>query len=341
MMDFHPLAEVLPLMEGEPFAELIADIKANGLREPIMVCDGKILDGRNRFRACAEAGVEPNLEYFNGGDPIAYVLSMNVHRRHLTTSQRAMIAAELANMRQGERTDRRPSANLQKVSIEEAAKLLNVSPRSVASAAIVRDHGTPEEKAAVRSGAQAASDIANNIRKRTQRQEKGGSKKGGERLRTPNGLTVEDWCRQGLAIEAQGKTPEVASTEIGFFLQSYRKARDIVQLADRSDLPVREAELARTTLADLNETGRLQANHAAIKHIVQRLVGTRRGPKSEGKRTERFENAIAVVVQACATGSQMEVPHLNRELAREIIDQLEQSRKQLGSIVAALKGIYQ
>jgi ParB-like chromosome segregation protein Spo0J len=57
MLEFHPLADVLPLIEGAKFDELVASIKANGLREPIVTLDGKIIDGRNRYRACLAAGI--------------------------------------------------------------------------------------------------------------------------------------------------------------------------------------------------------------------------------------------------------------------------------------------
>jgi ParB-like chromosome segregation protein Spo0J len=79
----HPCAEILPLLEGEPFDELVADIRANGLLHPITVCQGMILDGRNRFRACEAAGVEPRFVKFDGDDPLSFVLSLNVHRRQL------------------------------------------------------------------------------------------------------------------------------------------------------------------------------------------------------------------------------------------------------------------
>ena len=82
----HPFADILPLLEGEAFDSLVADIRANGLLEPIMIYEGLILDGRNRYRACEAAEIEPRFREFDGDDPLA---SLNVHRRRLSESQRA------------------------------------------------------------------------------------------------------------------------------------------------------------------------------------------------------------------------------------------------------------
>lgn len=92
--DTHPLAMLIPAMGEDEFANLRQDIEANGLRVPILLYEGKVLDGRHRLRACEETGVAPTFERYNGDEPAAHVLSLNLHRRHLSVSQRAMIATD-------------------------------------------------------------------------------------------------------------------------------------------------------------------------------------------------------------------------------------------------------
>lgn len=153
-VEIHPAAEIFPLIEGAAFAELVEDIKRHGLHEPITLDrDGRVLDGRNRLRACEQAGVEPVFRTWEGeGSAVEYVISLNLHRRHLNPSQLAMVAAKIANMRQGERTDIQPSANLPKVSVSDAAGMVNVSERSVGTARAVLNEGQPELVRAVERG---------------------------------------------------------------------------------------------------------------------------------------------------------------------------------------------
>ncbi|SED59660.1 hypothetical protein SAMN05444161_3552 [Rhizobiales bacterium GAS191] len=161
----HPIAELFPAMDDEQFAALVADIKANGLRDPIVLYEGMILDGRNRDKARLEAGEELRTVTFKGDDPLEFVISKNLHRRHLTTSQRAMIAAELENMRHGgdrKSQDANQNANL-RVDRATTAKRLNVSKRSVASASKVRAKGTPKLVEAVKKGEVTVSAAAKQV----------------------------------------------------------------------------------------------------------------------------------------------------------------------------------
>jgi hypothetical protein len=135
----HPIAGLFPLLDRDSigFKALIEDIKANRQHDPIYLFEGKILDGRNRYNACVHLGIDVVTREYIGTDPIGYVLSVNLHRRHLSVGQRAMVAANLANLALG--------ANQQTpgTSIEVAAKLLNVGRASVERAKVVLAKGDP------------------------------------------------------------------------------------------------------------------------------------------------------------------------------------------------------
>jgi hypothetical protein len=95
-MGIHDEANIFPMMNAAEFEALKGDIKANGLKKPIVVHEGKILDGRNRLRACVEVGVEPKFEEWDQkGDQFDFVIGANIIRRHLSKSQKALIAYEM------------------------------------------------------------------------------------------------------------------------------------------------------------------------------------------------------------------------------------------------------
>jgi hypothetical protein len=127
---FHPLADLFPLMQGAEFDTLVEDIRANGLNEPIRLFDGQVLDGRNRYRAMLK--LEPNFapstfpgdfdDFDNLGrqDALAFVISANIHRRHLTTDQKRDLIAKLLKANP-EKSDR-SIAKVAKVSHVTVAK---------------------------------------------------------------------------------------------------------------------------------------------------------------------------------------------------------------------------
>jgi hypothetical protein len=144
-LKFHPLASLFPLLGSDELTTLSQDIIDNGLQFPITLHEGMILDGRNRYSACVMANVIPQFVEFDGDDPVKFVVSTNLHRRHLNESQRAMVAAKLANMPLGGATYR--SANLPTetmISQAEAAQLLNTSERSLRHTKKTQDHAIME-----------------------------------------------------------------------------------------------------------------------------------------------------------------------------------------------------
>lgn len=149
-MKFHPYAELFPMIEGADFEALKEDIRANGQREPIWVFNGEVLDGRNRYRACESLGVPVRSQEYDGDDPLGFVISLNLRRRHLDESQRAMVATKLESLKHG--GSRQDEKLLHEVTRSQAAALLNVSPRTVAAAAKVKGDGAPELVAAVERG---------------------------------------------------------------------------------------------------------------------------------------------------------------------------------------------
>ena len=156
-LKFHPVSEIFPSMPQAEFDALVADITANGLREPIHIMGDSVIDGRHRYRACLQAGVEPQFVVMpDGTDLNGLVISLNLRRRHLDESQRAMVAARLANLPLGSNQHAQICAPSQ----DSAAEMLNVSRRTVQHARAVLEHGAPELATAVDTGVIAVSSAA-------------------------------------------------------------------------------------------------------------------------------------------------------------------------------------
>lgn len=166
--EFHPYASVLPMLGQTDLNELAADIQGNGLREDIVLLDGKILDGRNRYKACGIAQVEPRFRDFNGdGDPVDYIVSVNIKRRHLTQSQKAMVVAKVAQLPRGDisritKTPKTPINSQTALSADreaapaksaaQVAKEVGVGTRTVEQAKQVLREASPETVKQVEQG---------------------------------------------------------------------------------------------------------------------------------------------------------------------------------------------
>jgi ParB-like chromosome segregation protein Spo0J len=172
--EIHPAAELFPTMSDEELQGLIADIQANGQHEPATLWCGKLIDGRNRAKACESLGVELQCcELDPDTDPIKWVLSYNLHRRHLTPSQKAMVAVKLKELLEPEAKERKranggdkksakarekseveilPPPKDKTKSRDQAAAAVGVSGKLVDAAEKVTKKGTPELQAAVVKG---------------------------------------------------------------------------------------------------------------------------------------------------------------------------------------------
>jgi ParB-like chromosome segregation protein Spo0J len=167
----HQYCELIPSCTEEEFKELKEDIKENGLRLPIKTFDNKILDGRSRYRACVELEAENHPVEFkkevfyssakevSAQDALAYVISMNVKRRHLSASQRALIAARLVTSKLGgDRSVKLPT----EITQEQVAKLAGVSTKMVTDA--VKVSSKPELAEKVLKGELSVASTAKRIR---------------------------------------------------------------------------------------------------------------------------------------------------------------------------------
>lgn len=243
----HPAADLFPRLEGDAFRELVEDIRANGLRDPITVVgeedDLTLLDGRNRVRACEEAGVPPHFTPYLGDDPVGFIISKNLRRRDLTPDQRAAIAHDLATMARG--GDRRSTefSNRQSggsksvpVTKAEAAKKMGVSKRRVERIATVAKK-SPELHAKVKSGNVSLGAAEKELKPRAprgSRKAERGAKKAAKEKRPEKRIRE----REARTAEYRGfLADEVATPILAHCGQDQEKLKRILQIFRKDGLP--------------------------------------------------------------------------------------------------------
>lgn len=169
-LPFHELVSLFDPMTGADFDGLVADIEEHGLRDPIVKFKGEIVDGRNRYNACLKAKVEPFfVEWDEQGSLVAFILSANLHRRHMNETQRAMLGSRIkelqGNAHGGDRkSDKNPEESQENqvanLPLETIAASLNVSERSIRTADAVRESCSVGVQEAVSKGEISVSDAA-------------------------------------------------------------------------------------------------------------------------------------------------------------------------------------
>lgn len=150
----HPYAEMFPALEGEAKQALLQDLKENGQQEPVVLWQGKVLDGRTRQALLVYLKQPVKYREFRGDDDKAFrfALSANLHRRHLTDQQRAMVAARAATLKPHRPAAADNGAARPTLTVGQAATLLDVPERQVKKARRVEERGTKALKAALQEG---------------------------------------------------------------------------------------------------------------------------------------------------------------------------------------------
>lgn len=242
-MEYHELSTIFSSFEEtEEYKGLVDSIRCYGLFDPILVWQDKIVDGRHRHKACLEAGVEPTYEILDPKMPFEMVkdrvVAENILRRHLTTGQRAMIAASLANMTVGgngsnQYSDSKTANSPDSTSTAEAAKSLNVGERTVREAKEVK-RDAPDLAEKVSRG-----EMTLNAAKTESRERKGIAPKEKPEPPKPKEMSLDDMMKEaGDNWDTYTAAGALVSTARDLHLQEGQRgmARSIMQfLVSRED----------------------------------------------------------------------------------------------------------
>lgn len=167
-MKFHEYAEIYRMLPDAELQKLAEDIRQKGQLLPITIYEGQILDGRNRYRACEIASIEPKTEVYDGDDPLGLISSLNDHRRHDPENERALVGARMANLKKGGAggstvSDGSMETSQTAVTIDRAAELAGTSRANIKRAKPIVQSGIQELQDMAESGEisiRAASEVA-------------------------------------------------------------------------------------------------------------------------------------------------------------------------------------
>jgi len=216
-MQTHEYAEAFPMASDAELREMAEDIRQRGLLCPIITLDGKVLDGRNRMKACEIAGATPRFQKYAGADPLADVVSWNLKRRQLTVSQRAEVARTLKPMfaeqarerqrvhggtapgREAENTHGKLAISDAGAARDQAAAAVGVSGRTVQDAEFVHTRA-PELSEEIKAGRMTVNAAKQEVKKRE------GQTTGGKRptFKTPE--QEESWYEKDGKKQASKRT---------------------------------------------------------------------------------------------------------------------------------------
>jgi hypothetical protein len=299
LLPFHPLATMFPPMTDEEFEGLVKDIHENGQRQDIVVWQEQILEGVHRAKACQILPIEPRYDrtkrFTDEAGALAFVVSQNLHRRHLNTSQRAMIAAKIATMKHGGDRKSDQDANLRvEKSKAEAAEMLKVSPKSVEHGKTVLNSGDAKLIKQVETGKVKVSAAAKSVKPRPPISVRSVISKPTHTALNPSFTAAEQQAQPKtipLSKRAQNAVAQLAA-DVGLKLPEELRAAEIKIIALQSE--VDELKSAVKTpewwKQEFNDIAAQMAKHFQV-NVIQALCATAIGLKKAKKSTKATETA--------------------------------------------------
>ena len=251
----HPYADKFPMLPEPELAELAESIRANGLRNPIVLTpDGLILDGRNRAAACERVGVAPTTTVYEGDDLAEYVIDCNTSRRHMTTGARAMATALVLAADGRRRNGRWQYGHLDSKDLGKSVAEL------VRQAGIILDH-IPDLAESVVTG-----DVALDAAHRRACEARDAER---IRLEAEQRLAVEEADARAFVEE---RSPDLAARVDGRDLQSFVEARDLWQRRNREEAARLKREREEKERVERERTKALTHTYTDIAQAVQCLA---------------------------------------------------------------------
>lgn len=287
--EVHPAADLFPMLDESALQELAADIKTNGLVHPVVLYQGKVLDGRNRLAACKLAGVAPTFSTWDGPSPTAYVMSANLKRRHLAPSERVQLAIDAealfkeeaaARMREGQKKGAEVAnsggRSRDEVTLERKAKQ-DDSRRALAQAAKAAGAGLSSAKK-LKSAERRAPEIAPlvrsgkaNVAEAVRVAEMSPRERHDVLTLTKNGVNV----REAIETVKQGMPEPDFGTELEDIAEKMRKhSKALFGHAESLGTILRQKSIRMSSPAFLTMKSMLVAARGSIDQALKIMEGT-------------------------------------------------------------------
>ena len=245
--ELHPLCALFPRMKGKDFEALMADIAANGLRQPIVTHNGMILDGGNRYEACLKTGVKPSMMEYKGANLVEYVMSANFHRRHLSSGQQAAIVASATDWARAQ-----THGGNRKADQAEGLPLDTVKARAAMSGATERTQRDADKLA--REKPEVAKQVAQGEKSLYQATKEGKTENAPQQSKSPALEQVEP-----------DPAPVPEYTELDAAHDQISELQSMLAVANMGDVAEEDKTQATGLIAELREENRkLKANLSAV-----------------------------------------------------------------------------